>query len=308
MKKIYKCNEELVGEKFKNSVVIKYLGKDKYDKEIYELLCNCGRIYTAPKYSLIKGFKNNCGCLNSINDINYLEKYFNTWTSNMAYISGFLLADGCITNNCITISLKRDEENLKILNFIKNELKLENKIIERDYICSLNNKRVFQYMLTFNLVKIIRKNITNDLYLLGIRKNKTFSDFIPNIPNEYFGSWLRGLFDGNGSITRDKRRRSLLYNISSGNKKFLQNLKTEIIKYIPNIKIDIFTNKFRTNSYSLHVSRNEDITRLAYLMYNNSKIQLDRKMIIFKSVDLYSENKTLEETIKLLNLQHRIRV
>ncbi|MRS08454.1 LAGLIDADG family homing endonuclease, partial [Bacillus anthracis] len=68
------------------------------------------------------------------------EDYFKTWSNNMAYILGFIAADGVIQkeNQCVSVSQKESY----ILEDIKNELKTTQPLYQ--------NKKTGVYMLNIN--------------------------------------------------------------------------------------------------------------------------------------------------------------
>ncbi|KKM68067.1 hypothetical protein LCGC14_1464570, partial [marine sediment metagenome] len=59
-------------------------------------------------------------------------------------------------------------------------------------------------------LKICSYRMVEDLARHGIMKNKTKILKRPNIDEKYYRHWIRGLFDGDGSISMTKKRK-LLY-------------------------------------------------------------------------------------------------
>lgn len=116
-------------------------------------------------------------------DDNYFE---NINTSNKAYILGFIAADGCVLdNNTLQITIKKDD--IEILNFIKKELQYEGSFaINREIYISLRVKS---------------KKICQDLskYFIVPRKTKILK-FPTNINPIFYKDYIRGYFDGDGSI------------------------------------------------------------------------------------------------------------
>lgn len=114
------------------------------------------------------------------------EDYFKTWSNNMAYILGFIAADGVIQkeNQCVSISQK---ENY-ILEDIKQELYTNQPLYQ--------NKKTGVYMLNIN-----SKTIKDDLMNIhGIKPCKSFNIEFPFIPEEYLHHFVRGYFDGDGYV------------------------------------------------------------------------------------------------------------
>ena len=114
------------------------------------------------------------------------ESYFeNIDTGDKAYWLGWLLTDGCIEGNSISISLQeRDKYILDIFSKdigVENKVKPFNKSYYRLYFCS--------------------KKMVSDLAKYGIVKNKTFSVVLPDIEDKYIADFLRGCFDGDGGFS-----------------------------------------------------------------------------------------------------------
>jgi hypothetical protein len=119
--------------------------------------------------------------------------YFATWSHNMAYILGFITADGCVRSDrdAITISLSRKDEY--ILQFILDNIKPRGNI--RHYsIVQSNNK--FHY----SSIEINSNQIVNDLAAYYVAPRKTGKEVLPVIPNEFLGDYVRGFFDGDGTV------------------------------------------------------------------------------------------------------------
>ncbi|WP_342456714.1 LAGLIDADG family homing endonuclease [Bacillus methanolicus] len=76
------------------------------------------------------------------------EDYFKTWSKNMAYILGFFIADGFISNDLQTIGFAQKEKY--ILEQIRNELGSNQPIFQ--------NKQTGVYMLNLNS-KIMKKDL-----------------------------------------------------------------------------------------------------------------------------------------------------
>lgn len=114
------------------------------------------------------------------------EDYFKTWSNNMAYILGFIAADGVIQkeNQCVSISQKESY----ILEDIKKELKTKQPLYQ--------NKKTDVYMLNIN-----SKTIKDDLMNIhGIMPCKSLNIKFPFVPEEYLHHFVRGYFDGDGYV------------------------------------------------------------------------------------------------------------
>jgi len=123
------------------------------------------------------------------------EDYFKKWSPNMAYVLGFILADGCIvkgTYNGYSDALKFgvQKQDIDILKKIKLELSAGHKIS-----CVKNAAHLC----------ITSQRIVNDLKDLDICYRKSLREKIPHIPSENICDFIRGIVDGDGSINFNKR-------------------------------------------------------------------------------------------------------
>ncbi len=122
------------------------------------------------------------------------ENYFDNWSSNSAYILGFVLADGCIvkgTYNGYSDMLKFgvNIRDLDILEKIKSELNSDHKISKIKSACYLS---------------LSSQKLVNSLKKLGIDYRKSLREKIPRIPKLYVRDFIRGIIDGDGSLSINK--------------------------------------------------------------------------------------------------------
>ena len=186
-----------------------------------------------------------------------------------AYILGFIYADGFVGDNndfAIALSDKHDE-NLTLLNNLKNEIGLTIDIKHSNTSSRLKDgtKKIHgQYSLRF-----VCKDIVSDLNKLGVfpRKSLVMTD-LPNIEEKYLNHFIRGYFDGDGSIYSyidkyDNRLRNGFEIL--GTEQFLYKIQ-DILVCNCNIK--------RTK---LHKTHSRDITRISYK--GNSSITKIREFL-----------------------------
>jgi hypothetical protein len=128
------------------------------------------------------------------------KDFFKKWTAEMAYILGFFAADGCITHNkrgAYFWSIQITDK--KLLNSIK-------KVIQSDHAIGIRNGKNKNHSILYRL-QIGNKEMCDDLRMLGMRERKTKSLAIPNVPEKYFPDFVRGYFDGDGSVWAGYQRR-----------------------------------------------------------------------------------------------------
>lgn len=118
------------------------------------------------------------------------DTYFDNLDSDSKlYILGFITADGYIRRDKINSLIKFHihKQDREILEFIRSE------------ICP--EKPIHQYDEDHLTLIIHSKRLVDRLYEIGITQAKSKTIKYPNcIPEEFHGSFIRGLFDGDGSI------------------------------------------------------------------------------------------------------------
>ena len=117
-------------------------------------------------------------------DVN--SNYFSILNHENAYWLGLILADGSINVNYNHFELTlKDKEHIELF---KTCLQSKHDISSK----KVHDK--IYYRISFH-----DKQIIADLMNYGILPNKSNVDFhLPNIPDEFFGDFLRGLIDGDG--------------------------------------------------------------------------------------------------------------
>jgi hypothetical protein len=185
------------------------------------------------------------------------ENYFKKWSSKMAYILGFIFADGGIvkvTHNGASdkLGFGQHKRDIDILKKIKQELSAEQAL-------SISGNYVH--------FTIYSQKIVNDLKKLGVsyRKSSQIARVkIPKIPKKYLRDFIRGIVDGEGGISFDKREYPTFRN------HFLSkfNIYSKITQQKKNGKLtNLFCICYRTNSAK---------TLINYL-YQNADLYLERK-------------------------------
>lgn len=94
--------------------------------------------------------------------------FFKHWSSEMAWLLGFIHADGCITNNNTRLYFCCARKDRNILNKIRQMLCPSKPIKKRNTFLKKTNKSYEQCVLWINSVDIIK-----DLLTIGIEPRKT---------------------------------------------------------------------------------------------------------------------------------------
>lgn len=219
----------------------------------------------------------------------YNENIFeNIDNEEKAYWLGFLYADGYVRSDKrgnelkLKLGVKDKEHLLKFKIFISDD---EIPVFYEEY----KNSKCYK-------VSINSKKIVNDLIKLGCINKKSLIIKFPIIKDELKNHFIRGYFDGDGSISYSKKM--VLLNIISGSNIFL----SEISKVFESIGTKNSNLVGVSNIYKyIQFSKMEDLYKIYQFLYKDSSIFLDRKKIKYTYIiDNY------KNIIDEINLNRRI--
>ena len=206
------------------------------------------------------------------------HNYFQKESSNMAWLLGFLAADGSIEKN-------------------RNVIKLALSSVDKEILEKINEKTQNTRPLEFYTRKETGHKISSfrvwsaewkkDLAHYGITPKKTFTlqppDFL--LP-EYRIDYIRGYFDGDGSIYQLKTQNTVFFEISGASKVMIDWIRNELVNHY-----HIFINKelieHRPNGtviYKIKIGSVEELNKLYTLFYKNKELFLTRKKEKFYSL------------------------
>lgn len=203
------------------------------------------------------------------------EEYFdNIDSQNKAYILGFLSADGCNNMAKQTVSMALQEDDYSILESIRIEMKSERPLEYIDY----SNKHDFGYTYKnqYRLL-LFSAHMCESLNRLGVTPSKSLSFRMPDINKNLYSHFIRGLFDGDGSINKT---RSL---VTITGTKYICDKISEILK---NEGIESHISDASNNNgitKVLIVSKTYSVNKFLSYIYQDSNLKLKRKYDIYVS-------------------------
>jgi len=210
------------------------------------------------------------------------QDLFKTWTHEMSYVLGYITADGCIT---VSKDRKKHPFLLNITSVDKKHLYRIRKALSSTHKISKKTGRCANVAYQFQARNPI---ITQDLMKLGILPRKSHNLGPIEVPNKYFSDFVRGFFDGDGTVYIYKVNgtpqikagfvSSSLSFITRFNQQLCENLG------IPTKSIHqaVDKRKNRMTQYNICFYIN-DCEKLANFMYgNNTTLFLPRKRRIFE--------------------------
>lgn len=237
--------------------------------------------------------------------------FFQKWSLEMAYVLGFLYADGAIEDSktssrtqYITFSSKDKD----ILETIKRTLKSGHPIHCRPpHKVLYSNGKTYESAESYYL-RIGSKRMYADLLEVGLLPNKSkIIRFPDDIPDKYLKHFIRGYFDGDGCVHikkgRGKKRDIILKGLNviftSGSKLFLEGLSARINKFIKPNRNKICDSH---RAYQLRYSTSDSIKWFKFLYKNTLKgLYLKRKFEIFIKYFQLRPLKIDKEIIKILD-------
>ncbi len=211
-------------------------------------------------------------------DKEYDKTFFNKWSGDMAYISGFLFADGSLVKS------KRDTYFTAFYT------------ADYDLIFSMRKKLGSNHKISLRRGKggsvyrlqIGSRELFNTLGKLGLTPNKSRRMKIPIIPKRFVGDFVRGYFDGDGNVwsgflnkNRDKPTLVINSAFTSASREFLSSLYT-ILKALGLRGGSLI--KIKDKNCSRLQYSTLDTLKLYKIMYNRrNKLYLSRKRLIFEN-------------------------
>lgn len=239
---------------------------DKYLNEKYTLK-QLGKEFNC-SYGTIKNLLNKHNIQSRGNKQGYPrnEYYFNKIdTEEKAYWLGFLYADGCVHTNNYEISINiTDRDHVE---------KFKTAIGAINHKITKTNDKRFSNAKTLYQFTIKDKQLHQDLVKWGcIPQKSLLLNKIPNIPRDYVSHFIRGYFDGDGSLHYLQGTNN--YRISFvGTKDFLNDIQKELVT---NVSLQ---SGGTGKAYTLQISGRKQVERILNYLYNNSteSIRLNRK-------------------------------
>lgn len=156
--------------------------------------------------------------------------YFDQWTPNMAYILGFLFADGSISKHHVSVSVCLAAKDRTVLEFMLKELKSTGRIYETAAVTHPKTGGLCQPQVRLLINSTV---LVEQLERLGLHPRKTYNDDpFPDAPDSMLPHFIRGVFDGDGSACfyRDRGYAACAINFV-GSPKFITTLRDLLVKH-----------------------------------------------------------------------------
>ena len=201
------------------------------------------------------------------------KNVFTSWNCNNAYLFGLIMSDGCLTHNknrnMIVVGLNDRDMIEDLHGYVECKRKIYNQ-----------GKQYSLYYWNEDAVTFLKK------YGLTERKSLT-AEYPYNIPMEFQPDFIRGFFDGDGSIIFHKTKWNIYPQVSivTGSKYFAEGL-SKILK-VHNIDTHIYTTDRSKNiNYYIKITKINEVKKFKELIYQRgSSFRLKRKYDKFLQLD-----------------------
>jgi hypothetical protein len=209
------------------------------------------------------------------------ETFFSSSSAEMAWVLGIIYADGNLffdeKRNLAQLSISQKEPEL--LEKVKALMKCNVKLV-------YTPRREFNTGAAGELYRFAVRNhkLYSDLLALGLKPNKSLNVSFPNIPPEHVRHFVRGCWDGDGSVYIDKARDIIVASFVSGSLSFIKGILSEL-ETAGLKKRTLYINTYgrKNPSYSFKFQGSQSIELYHYLYNGVPREQfLERKHSVFK--------------------------
>jgi hypothetical protein len=198
---------------------------------------------------------------------NLNEHFFDELNEKSSYWLGFLYADGFVRMK----DGKSGELKIKLKDTDKNHIEkfLSDIECKKTIKCGIDNKSKFCSVTVYSNVMV------NKLFELGCVNNKTQKIRLPNLNKNLMHHFIRGYFDGDGSVSKVKNRTNS-YTVSiCSNAKF----NDELVDFLG------YGKPYKYDNYSvIKINKIMDIVNFRDYIYSNAVTLLNRKLNKFKEI------------------------
>jgi DNA-binding transcriptional regulator WhiA len=198
------------------------------------------------------------------------DNYFNNIGPNQAYVLGFIMSDGYVNSNGLEFTLA--VKDIQILEDISKSME-SNYPIKVTYGSGKNKNK--QYCRSRFKSKIIYDN----LVAMGYKRHKTGNEFLPEIEEDMFPHFVRGMFDGDGYISFGNYQNYYIrhtFGLCCSNRTFLETIceKTGLGQ--------VYTAE--NNFYNWYIQDRLGIYDIYNFLYKEADIKLNRKFDKFNEL------------------------
>lgn len=198
------------------------------------------------------------------------EDYFSIIDSpEKAYFLGLIVTDGCLHRSkgkqpLVSITIQKSDDY--ILNRFLEEINSKKKVTHDGRGCSQ--------------VSILSQKMVDSLKKYGVNERKSLCTVFPkNLPAEFHGHFIRGVFDGDGSASyysrKGRKAHTKAVRFCQGNNQFLIDLMDCLHENAGVKTVSLYREK--ESLWSIAYRSNESLLKVIEYMYEDASIYIKRK-------------------------------
>ena len=185
----------------------------------------------------------------------------------MAYILGFIIADGNVSKNLNTVRICIHKKDIALLHYVNSQFGSNSPI---------------KYQRGYPYVQWNSNRLVKSLSLLGVLPNKRLTwdglHRISDVPCDLISSLIRGFFDGDGWVC---------HTVGVNRKMFRSGFANKSLRFLQQIKNILPTSggslRARPTWFQLEFADRDSI-KMRDFIYKNDGFSLDRKKLRFYSL------------------------
>lgn len=194
-------------------------------------------------------------------------------TEEKAYWLGFIFADGWLCYEYDNrVKAKRLRFGIEISSIDKQHLMLFKKAIKSNAVVSSRVRPGKIKKIKVSCIRVGNQRFCNSLTKFFPPGKKSHLIRIPELKEELYRHFIRGYFDGDGSITKPN-----MVSLTSNSKQMLEDIEQRFTnENIGYVKLDHLYKYKAKNCWKL-IKNGDEAGRICNYLYNNSSINLERK-------------------------------
>ena len=196
--------------------------------------------------------------------------FFKRWSREMAYVLGVIATDGNLASDKPRVMIAQREREL---------LDKVSALMGCDGGISWTGNRI--YRLSFQTPEVYA-----DLMALGLTPRKSLTIQWPHVPRQYLRDFVRGCWDGDGSVSFQKWRTASA-SFYSGSLAFMEGMRKALVRLgIPKEIVNIQRLERRNSVYyQIHLNRHRAAPLFDILYaYTPKTLYLSRKRAVFAEI------------------------
>lgn len=218
--------------------------------------------------------------------IKYNSEFFEKWTPAMAYVLGIIFTDGNLQERKTYDATTGQYTRMARLSIAQKEPELLRKVLA---LMNCDARLYFQARKEYSTTvagqlyhfSIASNELYHTLSAYGLKPKKSLDIRFPLMPDEYVRHFVRGCWDGDGSVYVERRSNRLVASYVSGSKVFITELAMHLEKAgLP--RRTIYEENRRHSSYYIKYA-GDQCTKLYHYLYDNvpPTQYLERKYQLF---------------------------